>query len=457
MLQYLRHRYSLPTLLGIGLLLFAFAFGGASRQHALRLAMVELAALPVLVVALARIARTDLWKTHRLALGLVAAIVALPLLQLIPLPPGLWMSLPGREQAVLALSIAGIQPGWTPISLTPDLTWRAFLALLPPVAMFASGLVISAEERRKLIYVVLAATAVSVGVGVLQLATESDKVYVWATTNIGTISGLFANRNHLASLLVAILPLVALTAASYARSSREQSKTALLIGALAIGLLIVAIGAIRSRAGVLLLGPSLVLSLIGVRLAMGRKTFSPAVLSVAAVAAAALVLVAALGLGPILERFDRAGAPEGRFEKWPIVLAAASTYAPVGSGLGSFDAVFRSVEPLDQLDATFFNQAHNDYLETLLEAGLAGVLLVAVFLFWFARRAWSAWRDPVSRFSDLRRAASVSVLMILVHSAGDYPLRTATMAVVFALLAAILEARDEGLPSSKRVRRRSKA
>jgi hypothetical protein len=52
-----------------------------------------------------------------------------------------------------------------------------------------------------------------------------------------------------------------------------------------------------------------------------------------------------------------AETPEPRFERWPRIAEAAQTYLPLGSGIGSFDAVYRSVEPLEELDSTFFNQA----------------------------------------------------------------------------------------------------
>ncbi len=101
--------------------------------------------------------------------------------------------------------------------------------------------------------------------------------------------------------------------------------------------------------------------------------------------------------------------------------------------------MFRSVEPLEKLDATFFNHAHNEYLETWLEAGWPGAALILAFLVWYGRRLWAAWKAGPSRERDLQRAASIALLAMLVHSAVDYPLRTATLAVLFALCAAILE------------------
>nr|WP_245161535.1 O-antigen ligase family protein [Brevundimonas alba] len=206
-----------------------------------------------------------------------------------------------------------------------------------------------------------------------------------------------------------------------------------------MGLVVIGLAAIRSRAGVILFGPAVIASLLAAWIAAGRGRPKPALIALAGGAAVAVAAVALFALPPILARFEVQSAPEGRFEGWPIVAAAAETHLPLGSGIGSFDAVFRSVEPLEQLDPTFFNHAHNEYLETWLEAGWPGALLILAFLVWYGRRLWSAWRAGPSRERDLQRAASIALLVMLAHSAVDYPLRTATLACLFALCAAILE------------------
>ena len=435
------------------LLVFSFAFGGASRMHALRLAMVELAALPLLAIVGMQMARWGSWREHRMVLGLLAGLIALPLIQLIPLPPAVWTVLPGREQLTLALSLAGVPPGWSTLSVTPDRTWQSFLALIPPVAMFLAVLMASYDLRRQLIYVALGATVVSVLIGALQVASGGS-FSLWPASHGNGINGLFANRNHHATLLLAVLPFAAALAGSSLRRSANRDQPPFWLGALFIGLLIVAIGVVRSRAGIILIGPSLALSVLAAWIATGRRRPGPAFFGLAGVAGLAIAAVGIFALAPILDRFDPNSPAEGRFENWPYVAEAAQTYLPVGSGLGSFDPVYRSIEPLDRLDPTYFNQAHNDYLEIWLETGWMGMALVVVFLVWWGRRSWACWRAPPSRSSDLQRAASVAILMVLIHSAADYPLRTETIAVLFALFAAILE--GAGRPIETRVRQRTR-
>lgn len=420
------------------LLALSFVFGGASREHALRLALVELAALPLLVLSANRLIRTGLWREHRFALGLLGLIAAIPLIQLIPLPPFLWTALPGRADMVLALQLAGIQPGWAPITATPDLTWQSVLALLPPAAMFMAVLGASHAQTARMMWFYLAGAVVAVLLGAAQLASGGTQLYLWATTAAGSVTGFFANRNHLATLLLSCLPFAAVFGAAVLRR-RSDERLPLWFGALFMGLVVIGLAAIRSRAGVILFGPIAVAGMLAAWIAAGRGRPGPGLIALTGGVAAAIGVVAVLALPPILARFDVQSAPEGRFEGWPVVADAADAWLPLGSGIGSFDAVYRSVEPLEQLDPTFFNHAHNEYLETWLEAGWPGVALIIAFLVWYGRRLWAAWKAGPSRERDLQRAASIALLAMLAHSAVDYPLRTAALAVLFALCAAILE------------------
>ena len=419
------------------LLAFSFAFGGASQGHALRLALVELTSLSLLVLASGRLIQTGLWREHRFALSLLAAVVAIPLVQLIPLPPAVWTSLPGRDQMVLALELAGLQPGWAPLSLAPDRTWGSALALAPPAAFFLAMLTLSHLHRVRLVQFCIAAAIAGILLGAAQLAT-GDRLYLWDWAKAGQVRGFFANRNHLASSLLVALPFAIIFGAATLRR-RDQRTSLLWFGALFAGVVVVALAAIRSRAGITLFAPVMLASLLGAWIAAGRGRPGTGLLVMIGSVGAALTAVAVLALPPVLARFDTQGAPEVRFERWPLVVETAQTYLPLGSGIGTFDAVYRSVEPLEVLDGSFFNQAHNDYLETWLEAGWLGIGVILAFLVWYVRRCWTAWNAPPSREGDLQRAASIGIGVLLLHSAGDYPLRTVTLAVVFAMCCGLLE------------------
>ena len=433
----------------LALLAASIVFGGASREHAMRLALVELAALPLLVLGVGRLFSSSLWPEHRFALGLLAVLIAIPLLQLVPLPPAVWTALPGRDQLVLALQLAGLEPDWVPLSLTPDFTWRSVLALVPPTALFVAILSLPHSQRQRMVQLCIAAALIGILLGAAQLVTGGGLLHPWATTNPDAVTGFFANRNHMASYLLVALPF-AVTSGAAALRRRDRRLTPLWLGALFVGLVVVGLAVIRSRAGITLFAPVMMASLLAAWIAAGRGRPRPGLLVLVGATGAALTAVAILALPSILERFDTQGAPEVRFERWPLVAETAQTYLPLGSGIGSFDPVYRSIEPLNELDSTYFNQAHNEYLETWLEAGWLGGGLILAFLVWYARRCWSAWKAIPSRERDLQRAASIGIGVVLVHSLVDYPLRTATMAVLFALCCGLLELATRPDPTSRR-------
>src|SRR6516162_173888 len=79
----------------------AMLFGGDGIQGWSD-AVVQLAALPLLAWALFKLTPSRLGHGGQSAIVLLCAIIALPLLQLIPLPPSLWSALPSRGEIAAA-------------------------------------------------------------------------------------------------------------------------------------------------------------------------------------------------------------------------------------------------------------------------------------------------------------------------------------------------------------------
>jgi O-antigen ligase len=133
----------------------------------------------------------------------------------------------------------------------------------------------------------------------------------------------------------------------------------------------------------------------------------------------------------------------GRREIWHATRAAIGQFGLLGSGFGSFPPLFHLFENPDAVDAVVINHAHNDLLEFVLEGGIPAVLLLLAFLAWFGVRLVSVWlrekrRDP------LAQGASITVLIVLLHSLVDYPLRTAAVATLFGFCLALLARGETG-------------
>jgi O-antigen ligase len=424
------------------LLCSALVFGGASQGNALALGAAELLALPAFGIGLWTVRPTLRRPGSRLALGILAAVILIPCLQLIPLSAAVWSRLPGRAGVVEVLRTAGIPIGAMPLSLTPRTTLHCLLALIPPAAALLIAPSLHAAARGRLVIVILWTALTAVLLGILQITRGPDSVlYFYADTNNGSAVGFFSNRNHMADFLACAIPLSAAALAARWRAATHLpslSDTAILA---LVAIVILGVAVTGSRAGIILCLAGLLGALAilwPARIASERVRAGPRAALVLALLATAVV-VAALALGdvPALARFGE-GA-DTRFEAAPVVFKAVKTFWPVGSGVGSFIPIYQTFQPTRLVDPSFFNHAHDDFLEVPLETGLAGVLVFAAFLVWFARRfrsAWSTTDAPKTR--ALPRAGSLVAVMILLHSTVDYPLRTVALATLFAFACGLM-------------------
>src|SRR5690349_6527926 len=84
------------------LLVCSLLLGGGTRDGRLSDTIVEFVAIPALLVSLSSLTDWTIWSTRTRPdiykiMAFCFAIVVLPLIQLIPLPPWIWSKLPGRE------------------------------------------------------------------------------------------------------------------------------------------------------------------------------------------------------------------------------------------------------------------------------------------------------------------------------------------------------------------------
>ncbi len=403
---------------------FATLFGGASQTNALSLMAVELASLPLLFVTVYVTLAGAAPKGLAIPLLILIGVILVPALQLVPLPPQIWTKLPERAQQVQVLDLAGLGRPMLPFTLTPQGAWRSLLGLAPPAAMFLGATMLTGGQRRLMVWTWIALALVSLSLGALQkLGGPHSPLYFYAVTNWGSPVGLFSNRNHQASFLVCMLPLAAVFAAEFRGFAEDWRAYPPLLAMLYFLVGILGVAVTHSRAGIFLIAPALLGSLAIVATGGSLRGRWRAAGGLALGGAAAVGAVLMFGLTPIINRFSESG-PNLRFEGWPIVLKAAQQYLPFGSGVGSFDTVYRSVEPLTDVLTVYFNHAHNDYLEIWLETGFAGAVLFAAFLAWFLARAFVVWTQRDGEGRNLAAALTVVVLLLLAHSLLDYPLRT---------------------------------
>jgi O-antigen ligase len=419
--------------------LLCVLLGGASAAGAAANGLLQAVGVVLILVCLWRMRDTPLAPEARALVWIVGLFVLVALLSLVPLPRGLWEALPGRGYIAHGFRLLGVPPGPLPLSLNAQGTIASLLSIIVPVAMFLLVVQLKEEDRRNLVWAVLAAAVASIMLGVFQLlGGEGSGLRFYRVTNVNAPVGFFANTNHLATLVLCALPFVGFLAARTASRSSGRAKRSgglVMSGGIA-AFLAVGVAVIGSLAGYGLFLPAAIASLLIYR----RVVSGPlGARWLAALGGVFLLFVVLATAGPLTEQ---ALSRKMTSQSTRKVIAERTTeavkdYFPAGSGLGTFQDIYRLYDDPNRADREYVNHAHNDYLEWLLEMGAAGLLLALAFLAWWVRRTLAVWRADF-RGANLARAASVTVGVVLLHSIVDYPLRTAAIAALVALSCALL-------------------
>lgn len=434
-----------PIALAFGV---ALALGGGTTQGNWSDAIAQLAGLAGIFVLSIRLMREEFRVSNLGPLFLVLIVVAVASMQLIPLPPSVWTILPGRSTIYEGLVQAGLDPPWLPLSLEPEKTLRSCLSLIPPLAIFLSAALLGPALRRSLTGVALAVALAGVALGAAQTnGGPNSPLRFYEITNFNSPVGFFANRNHFSALCYCALAFLGAWSIGWVRDRKEGETVQFALAFLLYATFVFGVLSAASRAGlVIALFAGLGLAAMALRELDGLESFlshdqiarGARALGMSLLAGSAL---AALGatiwsdkVAKIVEEFV---AHEPRIEIFRTTFRAAISYMPFGAGIGTFEAVYRMFEDPRAVTPEVINRAHSDWLELWLEGGapsLAVVLILSFSLLSAARRVWRGDENEVCGFDQrLARASSIVVVLLAIHSLVDYPLRTTSLATVFAL------------------------
>ena len=431
------------------LVLFAALFGGSARADVRWLVILRPIAIIVLAIAL-------FWKIPdlparklRVPALFLAAFGVVMLLQLVPLPPAVWTALSGRAIFADAANLMGAEQPWRPLSITPWLTANAMVALAVPAAGLACLSRVRADHARWIIPSYLGLIAVAALIGVLQAAGAIRGLLVpYAHFHPNSALGFFANRNHSAVFLATAYPVLRLwveTAESQPIRQRRQ------FAALAAGIFLIPLILVTgSRSGMVVAAVAIAASLAmkplfpSGYLSAGKKKIAMAVALGVPLAIAALLVV--FGKAVSIERLTGDDLmAERRVTLLPVNLDIALSYLPFGAGHGSFDTVFRMAEPDWSLSRRYFNHAHNDLVELMIESGVLGLALLIALVAWMVMRLRRAGGIRNANGIHVRAGVILAGLWFLA-SLTDYPLRTPLASLSF-ILALFWIAPSQGKPS----------
>lgn len=321
----------------------------------------------------------------------------------LPVPPEgletlrLWSISPSRslESAVFAISIIGFGLFVSTFRFVTQISLLRFIFL---------GLVIN------------------IAIAVVQ-RSYSGNTWVEGVLPFSFTTAMFANRNHFSTLIFMLIPLFAWRFLAY-----EQKPLVYLVIVSGIVFFLLVIG---SQAGIGLSASLAVFCLVFHLIPSSdwkkRSVF------IAMLLLSGVIVSAFFGLEALNE--------DSRLATFINTISAISGNWIFGTGLGSFPLVYPGYEPLSELSATFANHVHNDYLELVLEGGLAAMSLILVFIVLVCLNFFN---------TTLSQAAGLAVGSVLIHNLVDYPLRTMAVATIFAAIAAMLFSQAEPVPDSAR-------
>jgi O-antigen ligase len=382
---------------------------------------------------------------------LILALHALVLLQLVPLPPAvLKLASPGsfsfyNDPLLVPLT------AWRPISVSPPDTLRG-LAFLAGFSLLALAVFRELGEgvwrRRLLLTVVGVGLAITVVAFLQAVSPEPRKIYgLWRPRWDWAVFGPYVNRNHFAGYLVMATPLAigfALEALARLRAAWEKRRRGwLLLGeregnavarwAAAAMVLVAGLLASQSRGGVSAFALAALLMPLASR--ERRRT---------ALGVSLLVVLGVLwiGLGGVLSAFGKRGVRMSRLDLWRDMLPMIPSFPVFGDGWNAFATAYPWYQTVWKTD--WIGEAHNDYLQALLDAGVLGGALVGGLLFVVFRGALGrAPRSPL----DLALFAALLGLALhgLVDFNGQIPANAATW-VALAALAVVKPSRDVAHP-----------
>jgi hypothetical protein len=371
-------------------------------------------------------------------------------------------------------------PGLGATTATPEATWHAALVGLAVSACFLMGLSAQPGHTRVLLKLWVGVAVAQAALGLIQLG-GAEALHFGLETSERAI-GTFASKNTYSNFLVMAMPLAMLwllnpsADAGAAGEPPEDGAGRRWLWGLALFTLMSAVIASTSRTGIAtgLLVALLAVALLpegagsDIRAGKGRAG-SPRGLGARwwLLGGGLALLLLALMAGGLdwVDRFDseRLLADDARRglmrdATWQGALA----FWPWGSGMGSYATVFPRFQP-DELGPWLVDNAHSEYLQSLMEMGAAFVIIAAVALALIGRRLWRLARAATKGWAPQDRlavACGIGALATALHAWVDYPFRIPANAMMAAFLLGVFlrEAALAPAPASgSRPARRSRA
>jgi O-antigen ligase len=409
----------------------------------------------------------DAWRTRRLRLSRnwlqlpLIGLFVVGLVQLLPLGGA------GGATGGLANAPAGT------LTLDPYATRFVLLQLGSLIIYFCAALVyIDSPGRMRIIVRVVTIFGFLLALfGMFQYFTNPSQIYWFRQPKFALPFGPFINRHHFAAYMELTLSLSLGLLVSGAIAVERR-----LLYVFAVVIMSVALIMTGSRGGILSLGAQ-VLFIAAIASVVRRKNKGESDESDAAksrvraalarvgigfaIVVALLVGAASLGgeesLARLFGTVNSNDPTSGRVQFWQGAWGVIKQYPLLGAGLGAFGVAYTRHDVLN--GATRLEQAHNDYLQILSDAGIAGGALGLFFIFMLFRYGFSRFNSRDKFRRGVAAGALAGCFAVLVHSFFEFSLHMTSNALLFLVLAALatVNGRVEEPDTKRRSRRKRRS
>ncbi len=436
--------------------LFAAIPMGANRDWAWSPIVVLLGVLAVwqalgFGIADGHVLRPAEWRPLTVVVLCFLIIVAIGIVQILPLVPPSWRSdLYSRAASVLGHPVTAI------VSVNADASRAILMKIVACGAIFAMARAMCRDRRRaRLLLVLFLASAVVVTAYGLVMQATNGSCYVFSYSKrsdlappgrqfLCALSGTFVNSNSYAAF--AGMALVAALGLTFSRSPAGPDKSNNMTPRAAPATWLTGARAVYLASSLLLFG-GLLLSesragfgatvlgalLLGVSLSRGRSPSRPALgwaFAAAIFVGAAFALIAGSAFFTKMSKLSDEDIV-GRFRMWQIAISAIEQSPWLGWGLGSFPDVYSLLQPPDLQIPN--DKAHSTPLEWIMELGIPGAMCAfATVLVPLGICLSGCWRRRTDRY--LPAVAFAASMVPILHSVIDFSLQIPAIGFIVAAL-----------------------
>jgi len=386
-------------------------------------------------------------KNYRSLLLVFGFVQLWVFIQQIPLPLEL-LQLIDEDKAEL-FRIAGAEKG--SLSLDPTATYVQLLKGLSYFSILFLTLVLTDTEKRlkHLVYVMIITGIIQASYGIILVLTKSDHLLFASPRSVDLATGSFMYRNHFANFLMLTLSLgIGMMVGRLSSSRQKKAKQQLLSlintifstkALLRVGLIFMVIALVlsRSRMGNTAFFASMTLCSLFALMFMTNKTKGLIWLFGSLFIIDVLIVSSWFGLEKVQERIAATSSEqETRDEVDLYGLELVKKYPMAGTGAGSFYSSFQSVQGPGI--KSYYDYAHNEYLQFSIEYGLPVTLLLGLAVLWSLWHAQYALRKKHhSLMKGIAFGSMMAIIGELIHISVDFNLQPTANAVYFIIILAL--------------------